>query len=344
MTIRTLLPAALLAVGLAWPAAARDFAVAGRGGALQDAQRDVFFTPFTQATAIPLQIQTWSGDFAILQHAVASPDNPWDLVQVDAQALLVGCDDGLYEKLDWPSIGGKDHFLPQGVSDCGVGAVLYNTVLVWDRDKFPGTPTWNDFWDVAKYPGKRGLRQGAKMNLEIALMADGVAPGDVYNVLRSDDGVERAFRKLDQLKPYLVWWKTDEQALKLLGSGDVLLTTAPNTRVAAAARAEGRRFGVQWTGSLYTVDSWVVVKGDADLPAATRLLAFMADPAAQARLTAIIPYGGLAKGATAGLTPDELAQSPANPANLAVSLQLDDQFWRENQAKLTERFDTWLAL
>ena len=334
---------AALLTGLPWagPAAARDLTVATHGGALGQAQREVYFTPFSEAASIPLHVEDWNGDFVVLQQRIGA--DAWDLVQVGGIANLAGCDDGLYEKLDWPAIGGKDHYLAQAVSDCGVGAVMSNTVLVWDRDKFPATPTWTDFWDVAKYPGKRGLRQGARMNLEIALLADGVAPGDVYRVLATEDGVDRAFRKLDQLKPYVAWWKSDAQALQLLASGDVLLTTAPSTRLAAVAGAQNRHFGVQWAGSLYTVEFWVLAKGAANAAAGLRLLASMGDPALQARLTAITPYGGLAKGASAGLTPEQLAQSPSNPANLAVALQVDEPFWRDNQARLNERFANWLA-
>lgn len=330
-----------LLTGTSWPAVAHDLSVATRGGALAAAQQDAYFVPFTQATGIALHVEDWTGDFTVLQQRIGSGVDPWDLVQVGGVAMLSGCDDGLFERLDWPAIGGKDRYIAAGVSDCGVGAVLTSTVLVWDRDKFPVTPTWNDFWDVAKYPGKRGLRLGARMNLEIALMADGVGLGDVYRVLGSDDGVDRAFRKLDQLKPYIAWWKSDAQAVELLASGDVLLTTAPNTRLASLS--DTRHFGVQWAGSLFNVDYWVMVKGSANAAAGLRLLAFMGDPVAQARLTAILPYGGLSKGASNGLTPDKLAQAPSNPANLAVSLQIDDQFWRENGARLNERFDTWLA-
>ncbi len=94
--------------------------------------------------------------------------------------LSIGCGEGLFEKLDWSAIGGKEHYLPQAVSDCGLGAVIATTVLAWDKDKLPVAPSWSDFWDVAKYPGKRGLHKGVRGNLEFALMADGVAPGDVY--------------------------------------------------------------------------------------------------------------------------------------------------------------------
>ncbi len=155
-----------------------------------------------------------------------APDNTWDLVMVDSDELATGCSDGLFEKLDWSAIGGKDHYLPQAVSDCGVGAGVASLVLAWDRDKFPGTPGWADFWDVAKYPGKRGLFHGVRGNLEFALIADGVAPGDVYKVLATSDGVDRAFRKLDQLKPYIVWWQDGAEAAHILASGDVLMTSA----------------------------------------------------------------------------------------------------------------------
>ena len=96
---------------------------------------------------------------------------------MDSDELTTGCSEGLFEKLDWSAIGGKDHYLPQAVSDCGVGSGLASLVLAWDRDKFPATPGWADFWDVAKYPGKRGLHRGVRGNLEFALFADGVVTG-----------------------------------------------------------------------------------------------------------------------------------------------------------------------
>ena len=65
-------------------------------------------------------------------------------------------------------------------------------------------------------------------------MADGVAPGDVYKTLASGDGVDRAFRKLDQLRPYIVWWETSADAAKILGSGEVLMTSAANPAIVAA--------------------------------------------------------------------------------------------------------------
>ena len=81
---------------------------------------------------------------------------------VDSDELATGCSEGLFEKLDWSAIGGKDHYLPQAVSDCGVGAGSPASCWPGTATNSPPRPTWADFWDVAKYPGKRGLHHGVR--------------------------------------------------------------------------------------------------------------------------------------------------------------------------------------
>ena len=345
MTLRKFLAAGLCTALAGAPihATARDLAVLSRSAALQQAQQDAFFKPFTDASNLALQLLTWPGGLNLLRARIEGGSNDWDLVEVSADELLAGCDDGLFEKLNWPAIGGKDHYLPLAVSDCGVGASVSSIVLAWDRDKFPSTPTWADFWDVARYPGKRGLRRTARTNLEIALLADGVAATDVYRLLRTDDGVDRAFRKLDQIKPYLMWWTPEAQAAQMLGSGEVLLSSTDNVAVTLANRLQKRHFGLQWSGSLFTVQSWIVMKGSPNLTDALKLLAFAADPARQAIFASDVPFGPVVKGATDQLAPDALAVSPTNPANMQGALQIDEQFWRDNGDKLNQRFDAWLA-
>ncbi|MFX5756156.1 extracellular solute-binding protein, partial [Acinetobacter baumannii] len=109
---------------------------------------------------------------------------------------------------------------------------------------------WADFFDTKKIPGKRALRQGPKTTLEIALMADGVAPKDVYKVLATDEGVDRAFKKLDTIKGDLVWWKAGAQPPQWLAAGDVVMSAAYNGRI-AAAQTEGVKLAIVWPGSLY---------------------------------------------------------------------------------------------
>lgn len=343
MHVRTLVVAAAILAMSFDAAAARDLTVVALSPS-QQAIREVFAHPFTVATGIAVKVGNWDGGMDVLRTQAKSADNTWDLVMVDTEDLAAGCSEGLFERLDWSAIGGKDHYLPQAISDCGVGGSAASLVLAWDRDKFPAAaPTWADFWDVAKYPGKRGLYQGVRGNLEFALIADGVAPADVYKVLATSDGVDRAFRKLDQLRPYIVWWHDGAEAARILSSGDVLMTSAYAPAIAAVNRTAHRNFGIQWTASLYDVQSWAILKGSPNLRLATQFLYFAGTPAIEARLVGPFGEGGLAKGANDGL-PAELAQmSPTTPANFSGAVRIDATFWHDNLAKLRQRFDTWLS-
>lgn len=323
-------------------AAAGEISIAIRQGALTHVLADAFATPFGHATGNTVRIITTDGSIAAARAAHA------DIAVLDAPHLAQGCQDGSLRKLDWKALGGRNAQLPGTATDCGEGAVLKSLVLAWNRDKFPGTPNWAEFWDVAKVPGKRGLRKGARGNLELALLADGVAPGDVYSTLRSDAGVQRAFRRLDQLKPYLVWWSKGTDAPRLLESGEVLMTSAPAAGIVAAERGEGSSiaypaFAVQWAGSLSSVKSWAILAGAADPALATRFLAFAGEPKNQKVLPTLGGYGGAASGASEGLPAAVLATSPSAPANLGAGLMVDEAFWRENGPKLDKLFEAWLA-
>jgi putative spermidine/putrescine transport system substrate-binding protein len=341
--IRTLLAAGALAASIAviTPAYARDLTIALPGD-LVEPLREALIKPFSDATGVKVAVVEASVDLDALHTHAAAVESGWDLVLLGPALAQTGCDTQLLEKLDWAAIGGKDRYQSLGQTDCSVGAVLNAVALSWDRDKFPASPTWADFWDIAKYPGKRGLRRSAEGTLEIALLADGVAPGDIYRTLRSNDGVERAFRKLDQLKPYLAFWQAGADGPKALGAGDVLMTSADVTEIVAADHDRHRNFGLQWSGALLNVEAWAITKASPNLAAAVKLLSFAGDPKLGARL-ALFGLGGLVKGSGDNLPPELAAISPAVPANQSAALVVDAQFWRENGDKLAPRFDAWMA-
>src|ERR1700761_2145092 len=331
MPVRTLLAAVVLlgAPALTFrPASASptNLTIVTRDEALQHAIESVYVQPFSAITGLTVQQQIWDGGIDALRAQAKAGDNGWDLVLVDAEELSGGCGEGLFEKLDWSAIGGKDHYQSVATSDCGLGAVMSATVLAWDKDKLPVAPSWSDFWDVAKYPGKRGLRKGVRGNLEFALMADGVAPADVYKTLATSDGVDRAFRKLDQLKPYVEWWSTNAEAAHILASGDVLMTSAPSGAIATLAEHDRKNFGLQFAGSLVELESWAIMKGSPMLRMAQQFLYFTGMPAVEVHLLQQSGDGGLAKGLNDGLTPELSAVSPANPVNVAAGLRIDAGF------------------
>lgn len=322
----------------------RPLTVVSWGGAYQDAQKKVYFEPF-KATGVDMIDESWDGGVGVLRSKVqGGADSGWDVVQVESEELEIGCEEGMFQPLDWSRIGGKDRYLSAAQHECGVGTIMWNFVLAYDKDKLKSAPaSWADFFDTAKFPGKRGLRQGAKSNLEIALMADGVAPADVYKVLATPEGIDRAFKKLDAIKGNVVWWKSGAQAPQLLASGEVVMTSAYNGRIDAANINDKRNFGIQWNGTIYTLDSWVILKTSPNVDAAYKFLDFVGQAEYQAKLPQYIAYGVTNAKAGPLIDPKRLADLPTHHDNIKNGVQISDKFWIENIDRLTERFNTWAA-
>ena len=336
--------AAVIMAAASVSAEARDLSVVSWGGAYQNAQKKVYFEPFRKATNLPMTDESWDGGIGVLRAKVKGGNSTWDVVQVESDELAVGCEEGLFETIDWAKIGGQANYIKSAVNKCGVGAILYDFVLGYDTTKLKTPPTsWADFFDTKKFPGKRALRAGPKTTLEIALMADGVAPKDVYKVLGTKEGVDRAFKKLDTIHQDLIFWKAGAQPPQLLASGEVVMTSVYNGRIDAANRDDHRQFGISWNGALFTLDSWVILKGTPNLAAAYQLLNFMGKAENQAKLPEAIAYGVTANGANALIDKARLAQLPTAEANLAHAVEINTAFWLENIDRLTERFNQWAA-
>ena len=190
----------------------------GWGGSSQRAHREAYWTSFVVHTGVPLREDVWHGGIGVLRTKVQGGATDWDVVQVEVEELLLGCEEGLFEPIDWQMLGGREQYIDVAVHDCGVGAMVWSQLFGYDAARMrEGPRNWAEFWDVQRFPGRRGMRRTPKYTLEFALMADGVAPADVYKVLRTPEGVDRAFRKLDAIKPHMVWWSSISQVPDLLG-------------------------------------------------------------------------------------------------------------------------------
>ena len=342
--MRTLVGAAAIALASAGALEARDLTVVSWGGSYQDAQRKIYFEPFSQKIGRPVLDESWDGGIGVIAAKIKAGTPNWDVVQVESEELELGCVDGMYEPIDWEKLGGKDKFMEAAVSDCGVGAIVWSTALSYDADKLKEAPaSWADFWDVEKFPGKRGLRRGPKYALEFALMADGVQPDEVYELLRTPEGIDRAFKKLDEIKPHVVWWESGAQPLQLLGSGEVVMTSAYNGRISGINRSEGKNFKVVWPGSIYAVDSWVILKGSPNKDVAMDFIAFASEAENQSKLPEFIAYGLPNKEAAAAVPKEYQAELPTTQENLQGAIPLDAEFWTDNIEALTQRFNAWLA-
>ncbi|NVN09946.1 extracellular solute-binding protein [Nguyenibacter vanlangensis] len=286
------------------------------GGALGKAQAEAFFRPFAASSGASVLHYIWDGNLPVLAERPPIGRGTWMLALMEDSTARIACLQGQLQRL-----GGS----PGSADACGVPALHDGIALAWDRGRVPSAPHWADFWNVVRYPGKRGLRKDPRSTLEIALMADGVPASDVYTVLATPEGVARAFHKLSQLRPYIVWWTDAADSARIIGNGSVLMTSAAAGEVAAMQDAAGHRdVGLQWDQSLDDVLCWGVATGldDATRAKVRALLTYMGQPEQVTRFAAL--YHG-------------------RPVSGPQPIPMDAAFWQAHLPELTKRFADWLA-
>lgn len=342
------------------PAAyAAPLTIANFGGANAKAQTEAFQKPFAQRHKAEVAAVEYTGDLAPIRAMVQKKRVEWDIAEVESADLLAGCAEGLFEKIERGQLANANYLLPGSVHECGVGAFVWSTVLAYDPVRLKEGPRgWSDFWNVTKYPGKRGMRKGPRYNLEFALMADGVRRHEVYAMLATQEGLERALRKLKALKPHIVWWESGAQPPKLLASSEVVMSTAFNGRIAVANRdTTSARLEISWVDAVYELDYWVILKGAPNRDLARKYIDFATSEDAQLAFSREIPYGptnfnAIFKYETGRRTPSatsshqalidlSMASSdlPSAPGNLRKSLAFDSEFWIRYGAAIEKRFN-----
>lgn len=331
--------------------ASADLTVMSWGGAYGAAQTEAHVKPFAASSGIATMMIDSDDPSGPIKAMVEAGNVTVDVASLEYAAAVRMCDEGLLEPIDiamlpagadgTPAI---DDFLPGAVIECGVSTDIWANIYAYDTTKLTGTvpTTAGDFFDLEKFPGKRGLRKGAKGVLEFALMGDGVAPADVYATLATPEGLDRAFAKLDSIKSEVIWWEAGAQPPQLLADGEVVMTSAWNGRIANAIK-EGKTFKIVWDGQAPDLDMWAIPKGTPNLEKSYEYLAFASSAEVQSALAPYIPYGPTNLDAVA-LVDAELAKSlPTHPDNLKAAIPLNPQFWGDNGEELRARFNTWLA-
>jgi putative spermidine/putrescine transport system substrate-binding protein len=337
----------LVLAGLAFAApwtVARDLTVVSVGGALQESFRKAYWQPYAAAKSEKLVEDSNVVGLTKVKAMVESGNVIWDLVQMDEEDVVVGCDSGLLEKIDWASAAPATRDLPKELMNpCGVPAMLWAKVLSYDSKRLPDGPkSWADFWDTKRWPGKRALRKQAKQTLEIALMADGVPAAEVYKLLATKAGQDRAFAKLDQIKKDVQWWEAGAQPIEWLASGAVVMASAYNGRIDAANK-EGRSLAMVWKNQVYGPTDWVVVKGSPNKAKALALIDYMSAPAQQKLFAETIPYGPANPKAQALLSKAVLDKLPNAPQNIDQPLLQNTAFWADHLDELQQRFAKWVS-
>ena len=336
--MRTGLLCALL--GVTAPAWAEYVTVISFGGANKEAQETAFYKPFKSATGNRVVHGSYNGDqpsSSAWWRSATSPGTWWKSRRRSWRAVArkVCSRSWTWRRSAIPRIS-----FPARCSPAGRHLRLDHAACLQPRQVAGSPQGWADFWDVKKFPGKRGLRWGAKYSLEFALMADGVAPKDVYQTLATPAGVERAFRKLDELKPYIHWWKSGQDPVRDLADGTVVMSSAYNGRI-AAAQAEKQRLAMVWSGGVYDFDFWALPVGVWKKQLAEEFIRFASQPEQQKAFAENIAYGPANRKAVGLLDPQVAANLPTAPQNMQNAVGMNVAFWAEHGEALEQRFQNW---
>ena len=343
--------------GFAFAASAAEVTVMSWGGAYTKSQVEAYHKPFTAETGIAVNSVDSDNPATPIKAQVEAGNVTVDVADIEFSDAIRLCDEGLLEEIDTSMLpaapdgtAAADDFIDGALQDCAVANIVWSTVFAYNTANVEGTPTTiADFFDLEKFPGKRGMRKTAKAMLEMALMADGVPAGEVYAVMDTAEGVDRAFAKLDTIKADIVWWEAGAQPPQLLADGEVVMSTAYNGRIFNAAVAEGQPLEVVWDGQILDFDLFVIPKGAPNKEEAMKFIAFSTDTQRLADQASWISYGPARKssGAMVGLYSDGKTEMgphmPTAEANLGNALVNNFEFWVDHDAELNERFNAWLA-
>ncbi len=326
-------------------AAAQTITVVSFGGSYQEGQSKALFQPAAKALGITVKEETYTG-IADLRLKVKANAVTWDIVASGSGSAARAGAEGILEKLDYKVIDTKD-FLPNLAGEYCVGGDVFSTVLAWSTKTYGanGPQSWADFWDVKKFPGKRSYRKGVAGSLEPALMADGVAPADVYKVLGAPGGIERAIKKIKELKPHVaVWWSSGAQHAQLMKDGEVDMITGWNGRFDVVAK-DGAQVAYTFNQALLDYDCFAIAKGAPNKDLAMKFLAEISKPQYQAEFTKYITYGPTNKKAYDLGTIDAAyaKKLPSHPDNAAKQVTVDLDWYIKFEAQAAAAYENMLT-
>lgn len=316
------------------------------GGANLETLKETVFNPYMKEIKNKIIFEP-GANFAKLRAMVKSGNVTWDLAEAWSQDLVMSLGaEGALEEIDYSIVGSglygvkKEDLYEAVTTKYGVCDGFYSTVLGYNAEKFPegkGPQNWADFWNVSKFPGPRALQKGPWNNLEFALLADGVPRDKLYPL-----DVDRAFKSLDKIKPHVkVWWESGAQPVQLLNDKEVDMTSIWNGRIYYMIK-KGAKVAISWNDAVLMASAWVVPKGAPNKKLAMELIQWYLRPEPLAKHAQIIGYPGNNKKIYDYMDKSTAVHLPTYPANYKVAVLPDYEWWRDNRAQVTERWNAWM--
>lgn len=320
--------------------AAGKLYLASYGGSYGEALDEVFFKPFAKETGIEV-VQTAPADLAKLKAQVMSGSVEWDVVEMLPTETITATNEGLLLPIDYSVVQMGDLLYPQAKQPTAASVFTYTGGIGYDKTRHPDGKhpgTFADFWNVQKFPGRRGLRSRPNDTLEIAILASGTDPKNVYPI-----DVDKAFKMLDEIKPHIrKWVETAPQSVQLIQTNELDFTYTFNGRV-FGANQQGIPLGYSSQQLLIFFNQFTVPKGAKNPGDAMKLINSMMRPERQAAFCEKIAYPPVTKKGmemVSAAIKKEWVPDPNNPKNLAIN----SEWWGApgRFAELTERFKKWM--
>jgi len=354
--------AAAAAMGLALVSTAQaEITATSWGGAYTAAQQKAYGATWDKGGNDNINWQNYNGGIGEVRTQVTSGAVTWDVVDVLAHNARVGCDEGLFKRLDRSKFPAAPDGTPMDEdimvdvpNDCVVPQIFWSYMAFTKEGVYEGEQptTIQDFFDVEKFPGKRGIHTWPNALIEMALVADGVAIDEVYDVMSTDEGIDRAFAKLDEIKDHSVFWSAGAKPLELVQSGETAMAIAYNGRVGAAMLDEGAKFIPIWDGQVLEEEWWVMLNGAPNEEEAMDFLLHAASTESQARMAKFINYGPMRASALEMVKSNEpwyhsgveiMPHMPNREAVMGSTVVADPEWWADNGDAITERYTAWMG-
>ncbi len=371
MKLKTLLMSggAMLIAGSAWAEShgnmANEMTIVSWGGAYQNSQLKAYVEPYQAENPDVNVIWDESSAEAVAKlRAMNEAGNiTWDLVDVVASDAIRLCDEGLAMEIDHDEVlagGGdgssaSDDFGDLLVSDCFIPQIVYSTTFGYrtDVEEWGGKEPEDicAVFDLENFPGQRSLEKRPINNMEWALLCDGVAKDDVYDVLETEEGQDQALAKLDTIKDQVVWWSAGADTPQLLADGEVVIGSTYNGRLFSVIEEQDQPVAMLWDAQVFDLDGWIVPAG---LPEDRKarvmdFLKFATDTQRLADQAKYISYGPARKssaplvGQHAELGIDMAPHMPTDPANATNTFLYNYEWWADYRDDLDSKFQAWLA-
>lgn len=328
---------AALAMRRAW--AAEQLTIADPGGAWTPACDAAFVKPFEKEAGVQINhIARQHYPTVEIKANVETKAYTWDVVIATEADVTELSPQGLLTPLDW---SGEDmgQIMKEAHRPDWMGTDVYATVLSYRTDKYreKAPSSWADFWDVKKFPGRRAMHKHPIDTLEMALMADGVPMDKLYPI-----DMDRAFKKLDEIKPHVdVWWTGGAQTTQMLQSGEVDLLSLWNARAQVVIEA-GVPAAISWNQGLFALEGWVIPKGDPRSELGMKFIRYTANAKRQAQFVERLAYGPTNPHAYDYIPKARAKFLPTAPDNLKLMVASNNEWWGKNKDRAIERFNNWL--